>query len=203
MCPATHLEPGSVQANSAPVSGILDVGRYGQGPQDRAEALAEALTASTFVSVARPDIMRWKYSKLLQNLGNIVQAAFAPSEASRDLASRARREGRDCLEAAGIDFASSAEDRERRGDLLDLRPIDGRLRGGGSTWQSLARGRGTLETDYLNGEITLIGRRHGVPTPVNSALQQLARRLLAERAEPESADLDGFLIEVGVSADHG
>ena len=49
----------------------------------------------------------------------------------------------------------------RRGDLLRLGPVGGRERGGGSSWQSLARGSGTIEADYLNGEIVLLGRLHG------------------------------------------
>ena len=51
-----------------------------------------------------------------------------------------------------------------------MHDIGGRRRGGGSSWQSLARGTGTIETDYLNGEIVLLGRLHGVPTPVNLGL---------------------------------
>ena len=39
------------------------------------EALAAALRASRCESVARPDIMRWKYRKLLNNLGNAVAGA--------------------------------------------------------------------------------------------------------------------------------
>ena len=31
------------------------------------------------------------------------------------------------------------------------------LRGGSSTWQSLARGTGDIECDFLNGEISLMG----------------------------------------------
>ena len=54
------------------------------------------------------------------------------------------------------------------------REIEGARARGGSTWQSLARGTGTIETDYLNGEIALLGRLHGVPTPVNAALQAIA-----------------------------
>jgi 2-dehydropantoate 2-reductase len=52
--------------------------------------------------------------------------------------------------------------------------VAGRARGGGSSWQSLARGTGSIEADHLNGEIVLLGRLHGVPTPVN----ELARRLV-------------------------
>jgi 2-dehydropantoate 2-reductase len=71
-----------------------------------------------------------------------------------------------------------------------MRRIDGERRGGGSTWQSLARGLGSTEADFLNGEIVLLGRLHDVPTPVNEALQALARELAASRAAPDSVDPD-------------
>jgi len=197
MCPATHLEPGVVQASSTPVTGILDVGRYPSGVDVATTTLAAALGGSTFVSEARPDIMRWKYSKLLMNLGNVVQAAFTPSSAATELSRQARHEGRACLEAAGIDVASAAEDRERRADLLTPRPVGERERGGGSTWQSLARGATRLETDFLNGEIVLLGRRHGVATPINQALQELGHQLTRDRPEPGSADAEVFVAALG------
>ena len=53
-----------------------------------------------------------------------------------------------------------------------------------SIWQSLERRLGSIETDYLNGEIVLLGRLHGVPTPVNEVLQRLANDLARRRAEP-------------------
>lgn len=62
--------------------------------------------------------MRWKYWKLLGNLGNAA-------------------------------------------DLLD-----GHVRRGGSTWQSLHRGSGSVEADFINGEIVALGQRLGLPTPV-------------------------------------
>ena len=49
---------------------------------------------------------------------------------------------------------------------------------GGSTWQSLKKGSSTLETDYFNGEIIMLGRLHSVPTPVNEFLQHYAARML-------------------------
>ncbi len=39
----------------------------------------------------------------------------------------------------------------------------------GSTWQSIARGRRS-EIDYLNGEVSRLGRRHRLPTPYNDHL---------------------------------
>ncbi|HEX4821489.1 MAG TPA: 2-dehydropantoate 2-reductase [Acidimicrobiales bacterium] len=193
MCPTTYLEPGVVQANSTPNTGILDIGRYPNGTDDTAIAIASAFSASTYVSEARPDIMRWKHQKLLMNLGNIIEAACGPSARAGELATRARAEGIAVLQAAGIDYASDEEDRERRGELLRMRPIDGQRRGGGSTWQSLARGATSLETDYLNGEIVLLGRLHGVATPVNAMLQHLAYELAASGAVPGSMDADDVL----------
>ena len=81
MCPAAHLVPGVVQAYSAPTPGILHLGRFPAGVDEVAERTAAALRDATFASEARPDIMRWKYTKLLMNLGNAAEAAFAPSDA--------------------------------------------------------------------------------------------------------------------------
>ena len=53
-------------------------------------------------------------------------------------------------------------------------PIAGFPRSGSSSTQSLARGTGSIETDYLSGEIVLLGRLHCVPTPVNATLQRIA-----------------------------
>ena len=64
-------------------------------------------------------------------------------------------------------------------------PIDGQRRPGGSTWQSLARGR-PVEVDYLNGEIVLLGRLHGVPTPVNELLQHATHDAVTTRTPPGS-----------------
>ena len=193
MCPAVHLRPGVVQAYSSPVSGILDVGRYPSGVDDTDEAVAAAFRASTFESVARPDVMRWKWSKLLMNLGNAIEALCGPVGRAGELAERARAEGEAALAAAGIAAASAEEDRERRGDLLQMRPIGEERRPGGSTWQSLARGAGVVETDWLNGEIVLLGRLHGVPTPVNELLQRLMRAAAAEGAPPASMTPDDVL----------
>jgi 2-dehydropantoate 2-reductase len=64
--------------------------------------------------------------------------------------------------------------------------VPGTTHGGGSSWQSLTRGTGSIEADFLNGEIVLLGREHDVPTPVNEALQRLANRAAADRIPPGS-----------------
>jgi 2-dehydropantoate 2-reductase len=198
MMPTEHLEPGVVVAHSAAATGILDLGRFPTGVDHVDQALATALRASHCESVARPDIMRWKYRKLLNNLGNAVQALCGPGLDSEDataaldlLADEAAR----VFAAAGIDPVTEQEDDERRGDHLRLEPVAGTTRGGGSTWQSLARGV-PVESDYLNGEIALLGRLHDVPTPANARIQTLMAEAVARGAGPGVMSAQELLAEL-------
>jgi len=190
MCPASYVTPGIIQAWSSPVSGLLDIGRYPTGIDETAKAIAAALATSTFHSEVRPDIMRWKYGKLLKNLGNAIEALCGPAVRSGPFTALALQEGATCLTAAGIDFVSEREDKSRRGDHLRIGAIGGQNRQGGSSWQSLHRQTHHIECDYLNGEIVLLGRCHGIPTPVNEVLQRLANQFAADGRPPESMSLE-------------
>jgi 2-dehydropantoate 2-reductase len=198
MLPASHLEPGVVQANGVPLSGLLDIGRFPSGSDAVADQVAADLSSARFSSEAVPAIMRFKYRKLIQNLGNAIEAATGNAGRGSDLYERAAAEGEAVLAAADIEVASREEDAERRGDLMRLRPIGGKRRDGGSSWQSLARGSGAIEADYLNGEIVLLGRRHGVVTPVNEALQQLANRMARDRVPPGTVSLEEIALQIEV-----
>ncbi len=171
MAPTAHIEAGVVEAYGARLSGMIDVGRYPSGSDELCEQLATALGGSRFSSRVQGDIMRSKYAKLLLNLGNAAQALCGPGDATDELVKLAREEGRAALTAAGVAFeADEVSDVEGRWLELDVRSISGRERAGSSSWQSLVRQTGAIETDYLNGEIVLLGRLHDVPTPVNAAL---------------------------------
>lgn len=187
MAPTAHLEPGTVEAYGAELTGMIDVGRYPDGIDEDCERICAALSASMFSSAPTADVMRLKYAKLLLNLGNALGALCEPGERRDELAARAQAEGEAALSAAGIEFvAPEVTDIAARWTQLGVRDIEGRRRAGSSTWQSLARGTGTIETDYLNGEIVLQGRLHGVPTPVNQALCRLAARAVREGRRPGS-----------------
>lgn len=194
MMPAGHLSPGVVQAHAWPTPGLIDVGRYPSGSDEGAQRIVDALNDIGFNCVVRDDVMRWKYTKLLMNLANAVIAlcGFGKDDAA-DLRKMARDEGIAVLQAAGIAFATDEEDRARRADHLTLVAIGGKTRTGGSTWQSLARGTGTIETDWLNGEIVALGRVHGVPTPVNEVLQRLTNQAARDGMAPESMDASDIL----------
>lgn len=185
-----HLEPGVVQCFTSPSFGVLDLGRFPGDADEVSYRTVVHLSAAGFDSIARTDIMRWKHGKLLANLANVLHAACGPNGAFNDLLDQARGEGEACLRAAGIAYASADERARRIAAIQPLKTIDGAAFPGGSSWQSLARGTGSIETDFLNGEIALLGRLHGVPTPVNDMLQALSRRLLQEKRRPATLSPD-------------
>jgi 2-dehydropantoate 2-reductase len=186
MAPTAHLEPGLVEAHCHPTPAILDIGRYPTGVDVTASEVAAAFEKAGIVSEPRPDIMRWKYRKLMMNLGNAVQAVCADDDERRELVAIIRAEGEAVLSAAGIDPITEEEDRERRGDILQIGDVPGRPRSGGSSWQSLERGTGAIETDYLNGEIVWLGRQYDVDTPANELIRREAVRAAREHRPPST-----------------
>ncbi len=184
--PSVHLEPGVVQAPCAPLTGMLHVGRYPSGEDATARRIAADLSDAGFAAPVTHEVMAWKYAKLLSNLANAAEAVLGPADEQplRELALRARAEGAAVLDAAGIAYVGEERQEEARGDRMRLQPVKGRTRGGGSSWQSLERGTGSVESDYLNGEIVLLGRQLGVPTPVNEALRRTANRLARTHRRP-------------------
>lgn len=171
--PATYLEPGVVLNHASPIGGILDAGCYPRGSDPLITQVTADLTACGFSAKPDPNIMRWKYTKLLSNLRNALQASCGLDAPGGDFARAVRQEALACYKAAGIEFVSEDEMRQRVQTEIKMGDIEGHPRAGGSTWQSLVRGLPSVEVDYLNGEIALLGALHGIPTPYNRVLQQV------------------------------
>ena len=92
------------------------------------------------------------------------------------LVKEAQREGEAVLQAAGIPVATAEEDRTRRGDHLKLRNTTS-----GAVERRIELAEpgpptGSIEVEFLNGEIVLLGALHGVATPVNALLQRVGAR---------------------------
>ena len=179
---ATFLEDGVVLNECTPYAGTLDLGRYPSGSDATAEQIAAGLTAAKFVCRPDPALMRLKYTKLLANLSNGIEVVTGERRnRSYDRLSNAMRdEAIACYQAAGIDWMPEPEYRPHTTAMWKVQEIPGAPRVGGSTWQSVLRGNTTIEADYLNGEVVLLGSLHGVPTPVNSLIRTLANRIAAE-----------------------
>ena len=199
MVPAAHLGPGVVLAYGTALTGMIDVGRYPAGVDGSSRSIVEALGRARFESGQRADVMRLKYAKLLINLSNAVEAMCPPGEAADQLTELAREEGREVLRAAGLEFdAPEVADVLGRWERMGVREIGGRRRAGSSTRQSLLRGSGSVESDFLNGEIVLLGRLHGVGAPVNELLRREASRVARERGEPGSVQAEELLSRLGM-----
>ncbi|MFD8302234.1 ketopantoate reductase family protein [Streptomyces sp. NPDC059690] len=193
--PATFVEPGRVSAAGAPLTGILHLGRYPHGTDESVRRIAADLDKTGFLEApVVPDVTRWQYAKLLSNLANALEAVSSVAgDRAGELYRRVRAEGEAVLDAAGIAYASAEEQRETRGHKVDPVPLDGAPRGGGSSWQSLSRGTGSIEADHLNGEIALLGRLHGVPTPLNELLQRLANTFAREHRAAGSMPVEELI----------
>ena len=186
--PAGHLEPGEVIVRGSPIGGTFHVGAF---PADRDETtLLDRIEHDWTLAglrIVRPhDVMPWKYRKLISNMGNAFQALVGPNGAPGALVRQAEDEARTVLAAAGIEVIDDEEEAaERATSGLRIVTVPGQPDElGGSSWQSLARGTGDIETDYLNGEVALIARLHGLDAPINAALARLSRRAAAEGRAP-------------------
>ena len=189
--PAVHLVPGEVIIRGAPRSGMLHLGRVPAVADDRDRTLLAQVrkdwTAANYDVPLPADVMPWKYRKLLSNLGNVFQALVHGNGDTGPLAARAEAEARAVLDGAGITVTSDEEERAARSAGFTMHPVPGVPHDvGGSTWQSLTRGTGNVETDYLNGEIALIAHRTGQQAPVNARLALLARQAAASGQQPGS-----------------
>lgn len=197
--PATYLEPGLVLNHAEPVGGILDAGCYPNGVDSLITQVTQDLTTCGFSAVPDHNIMRWKYTKLLSNVRNAFQAACGFEARSRKMIRALRAEALACYQAAGVEFVPEDELQARVRSQITLADIEGHPRTGGSSWQSLMRGLPTIEADFLNGEIVLLGRLHGIPTPCNALLQRVVNNMARTGQKPGSiavADLERQLDEV-------
>jgi len=187
LLPAEHLEPGVVVNFAEGTAGGLDAGCYPSGVDAFIEEVAAALRTAGFSSAPDPSIMGQKYAKLLGNLNNAVQAATGTG--AREVARKLREEALACYRAAGIECATAEHMRGRRADIRG-HDVPGHRRHGGSSLQSMLRGTGDIETDFMNGEIVLLGRLHGIPVPANTAVQEIGNRLIREGLSPGDIAID-------------
>ncbi len=188
--PGELIGPGEIAAVGTPVPGIIEIGRYPAGTGEAGRRLAEDLAGAGFSASVTGQVMDAKHTKLLRNLRNAIVACCGPvrTDAARELAERATAEGEDCYRAAGISYADPGAAMSARAQAMTERPVNGRARGGSSMWQSLDRGSGSTEADFLNGEIVLLGRLHGVPAPVNEVLRLTVNDLAARHQPPGTVD---------------
>ena len=182
--PAVFIQPGEVITHAQGHGGILDTGCYPRGIDTTAQQITADLSLANFSARPDPQVMRQKYAKLLMNLFNVLQAGLTDMSASSALRQTIRKEALAVYAAAGIDCQTKEEAAARLQGVYEMVDIPGYARVAGSSWQSMQRGTGDIETEYLNGEISWLGRMHGVATPANDACVKLGRELIRRGQGP-------------------
>jgi 2-dehydropantoate 2-reductase len=171
--PARYTQIGEVVAGSAPIVGVFTISRFPSGTDEQAERIARDLRRAGYAVQLTDNVSAWKAAKLLHSVKNGLEVLTGDPEQVAELSARLAAEAVAVLKAAGYRIADQAAERTIDLTGFGVQPGSGISPGQQSTWQSFARGAGSAETDFLNGEVVLLGRLHGVETPVNRALQLL------------------------------
>ena len=202
---AAHLTPGEVILEGLPASGMFHIGRVPAAVADDHDrqflaGLRADWDGARLTTRLPADVMAWKYRKLLSNVGNAVQALLGEQPGMAETRA-GRRSGRPGGAGRLPESATPPTRRKQaaRAESFTVHPVPGLPEFlGGSTWQSLTRGTGNVETDYLNGELVMIARLHGLAAPINAKLASLVRRAAANGTRPGAitvpeltAELDG------------
>ena len=179
---ASFTTPGEIVSPSLPPAvGAVWLGRYPSGLDDLTRSLVGDLSQVGFRAVAVDDIRLTKAAKLLANVGNGLDLLEGDDGWRAETRQALRDEALSVLGAAGIAPREGTLDLPAPG--LQVLPVDNHVAGRLSTWQSFARGTSS-EVDYLNGEIVLLARKHGIEAPVNEHLQRLLGAAVASGDRP-------------------
>ncbi len=181
---ATFINDGEVICRRDP-PGWLVMGCYPTGTDDLVETVAANLRNAGFLVKVTPDVMPYKWGKLMLNLANATVAITNIRRGdSERIVKAAQEEAQRILAQAGIRWVT-AEELEQEWPERNIKP-----RGvlpddsGSSTWQSLTRRQGTVETDFLNGEIVHLAKRLGTRAPLNEKLLDICQEMASRHELP-------------------
>ncbi|MBI4641284.1 MAG: 2-dehydropantoate 2-reductase [Candidatus Tectomicrobia bacterium] len=194
---AKFVTPGEVHHLGA---NTLTMGRYPSGTDATIEEIASHVRKGGFEVHVHPNIMGVKWYKLFINLGNSVHSIFGLSSDEsphnpecRQIQADLLEESLNVIKAAGIipenihgePTIEEMITRNRRHDP-PTRPIPANPedRAYPSMWQDIYWKRGTTEARELNGRISALGKRVGLPTPINDLLTKLVDDMAEKREAP-------------------
>lgn len=196
---AEYLTDGEVIARRDP-PGLLVIGRYPQGIDALAEEVAVKLRAAGFLIQLTPDVMPYKWGKLIGNLGNAIDAITGTwGNDVEPIAQATRKELTDLLEQAGIRWIPQEElTREWPEIRMPPRPSVNKPMHS-STWQSLFRRQGSVETEFLNGEVVRLAEKTGRQAPINKMLLDITQEMAKNHELPGKYTLAELSSILGIS----
>ena len=169
------LEPGHVQWD---VKGDTTFGPYdGRTPLAEAERLADACTRAGMPATAVEDARGPQWRKVIFNastnpigaLTGLTHGRVCERSDLRALVTGLVDEGKAVAAAQGIELDADPE------ELIDHAAKPEVAYGHKASMLQDVEARRQTEIDYLNGGIVRFGREHGVPTPLNAAIQALVK----------------------------
>lgn len=201
---STMYEPGVVHRHTARASSWFAVGSLSPATQGREEELASLLRHAGTVSIVE-NILAAKWMKLVSNASVLVPTASLGMPMAdalavpgmRELMTAAGQEALDVGRALGHPvlpiFGLKPEDVETPDTVISTM-LDtlyaGFVRPGATTTvlQDWTKGRRS-EAGDINGIVVREGARTGIPTPVNAAALEIARRIEAGELSPGADNL--------------
>jgi 2-dehydropantoate 2-reductase len=182
---AVYMNAGEVIAHNDP-AGWLIMGRYPRGTDTLVETIAAELRKANLYVLVTPDVMRYKWGKLMRNIRSAVGAITDAGHADcKPLNELVRKEAHDLLVEAGIPYVMDAQIAEEWPEFTNEPP---KFAGGGepqnSTWQSLARKVGSVENEFFNGEIAKLAKKLGKKAPINEGINRVIQEMAAKREIP-------------------
>ncbi|MFC1945146.1 ketopantoate reductase family protein [Chloroflexota bacterium] len=159
--------------------GWLIMGCYPYGTDEVVETVAEILRKASLSVMVTPDIMPYKWGKLMLNLSNVIDAITntKDNEINSRIAEMARTEMKEILNTAGKHWISLEELKVTWPDIRIVPKARRKVDLPNSTWQSLVSRRDNIETDYINGEIVSVAKQLGLKAPINESLLNIARTM--------------------------
>ena len=166
---AHYVEPGVVVALGVPAVGLVWIGAYPDRSAPELEPLARNLRRANLETRVVDRLSAWKHAKLVGSVTFVLDALYEPSALRDRAAALLKQEVIDTIAAGDGEIADLGAAMRGSGQRQGTSEMLGNRYGGTSTWQSLSRA-GSLETDYLNGEVVLQARLLGRTAPANRAL---------------------------------
>jgi len=179
-----YVTDGEITVRRDPPGWVI-IGKYPRGTDSLAGTIAMQMRKAGFHALVTPEVMPYKWGKLMSNLANAIGAITnAKWEETRPIVQAAQDEAKNILSLAGI-YWISQEELERQWAEMTEKPRNViTTESQSSTWQSLARKQGSVETEYLNGEIVRLAKSTGKSAPVNEALIRISGEMAAKREVP-------------------
>jgi len=183
------LTPGEVINPIRTRYGFVEIGCYPSGSDVLCKDVAQALRRSGFSSDVNERVMKSKSAKCLLNLSNALHAVTDGKGNFDAFEHELRREAIQVWTSAGIEWEDLESFRKRCHESTGTLKLPSGYEHFSrqvfvSSWQSLARGTGSIEAAQLNGDVVMLGNLLGIPTPYNELLWHTAEAMASSGEKP-------------------